>query len=101
MATRPEIETTRLAPPAGSPEVLSVPPSGPVMVPGGGLLSDAVYARLDGDLLIELADGSRIVVRDYFDAAQPPALITDAGAHIGPDVVRALAGVDAAVTPVL
>jgi Ca2+-binding RTX toxin-like protein len=101
MATRPEIERTRLAPPAGSPEVLSVPPSGPVMVPGGGLLSDAVYARLDGDLLIELADGSRIVVRDYFDAAQPPALITDAGAHIGPDVVRALAGVDAAVTPVL
>ena len=101
MATRPEIETTRLVPPAGSPEVLTVPPSGPVMVPGGGLLADAVYARFDGDLLIELADGSRIVVREYFSTAQPPALITDAGAHVGPDVVRALAGVDAAATPLV
>ena len=64
MATRPEIEQSALAPLPGQPEVLRVPETGPVVVPGGGLLSEAVYARVDADLLIELADGSRLIVRD-------------------------------------
>tara|TARA_R110000787_G_scaffold63679_11_gene144275 strand:- start:381948 stop:385070 length:3123 start_codon:yes stop_codon:yes gene_type:complete len=95
MAKRYDIETTALSAPRGTPEVISLPISGPVVIPGGGLLSEAVYARLDGDLLIELADGTRLVVEGYFDAATPPALATEAGAHIGADVVGALAGVDA------
>lgn len=99
MATRPEIEQSALAPLPGQPEVLRVPETGPVVVPGGGLLSEAVYARVDADLLIELADGSRLIVRDYFGSETPPPLATDAGTHIGADVVSALAGIDAAETP--
>lgn len=92
MATRPEIEKMTLKPPAGMPEVITVPTSGPVVIPGGGLLTDAVYARVDGDLLVELGDGSRIIVRDYFSGTHPPPLATDSGAHIGSDVVTALTG---------
>lgn len=99
MATRPDIERSELPEIAGQPEILSLPDAGPVIVPGGGLLTDAVFARVDGDLLIELADGSRLIVSGYFDAPQVPALATDAGAHIGPDAVSALAGVDAAAIP--
>ncbi|MBO6947740.1 MAG: FecR domain-containing protein [Rhodospirillales bacterium] len=99
MATRPEIERAELAPLPGQPEILTVPQSGPVVIPGGGLLSEAVYTRVDADLLIELADGSRLIVRDYFATPTPPPLATDAGAHIGSDVVSALAGIDAAETP--
>lgn len=98
MAKRYDIETTTLEDIPGSLEVLTLPDSGPLIVPGSGLLSDAVYARLDGDLLIELADGSRLIVQDYFATANPPAIATEAGAHIGPDVVAALAGIDAAET---
>lgn len=99
MATRPEIERAELDPLPGQPEVLTVPESGPVVIPGGGLLSEAVYARVDTDLLIELGDGSRLIVRDYFATSAPPPLATDAGVHIGSDVVSALAGIDAAETP--
>ncbi|MGJ3261575.1 MAG: FecR domain-containing protein [Rhodospirillales bacterium] len=99
MATRPEIEQSALAPLPGQPEVLRVPETGPVVIPGGGLLSEAVYARVDADLLIELADGARLIVRDYFASETPPPLATDAGTHVGADVVSALAGVDAAETP--
>ncbi|WNK00204.1 FecR domain-containing protein [Thalassospiraceae bacterium LMO-JJ14] len=99
MATRPEIERIQLSVIPGQPEVLSLPASGPVIVPGGGLMTDAVFARVDGDLLIELSDGARLIVRDYFTTAHPPPLASDAGAHIAPDVVSALAGVDAAATP--
>ena len=99
MATRPEIERIQLSVIPGQPEVLSLPTSGPVIVPGGGLMTDAVFARVDGDLLIELPDGARLIVRDYFAAAHPPPLASDAGAHIAPDVVSALAGGDAAATP--
>ena len=95
MAKRYDIETMAISAPKGTPEVISLPTSGPVVIPGGGLLSEAVYARLDGDLLIELADGTRLVVEGYFDAATPPPIATEAGAHIGADVVGALAGVDA------
>lgn len=98
MVKRYDIETTTLEDIPGSLEVLTLPDSGPLIVPGSGLLSDAVYARLDGDLLIELPDGSRLIVQDYFVTANPPAIATEAGAHIGPDVVAALAGIDAAET---
>lgn len=99
MATRPEIERVELPGIPGQPEILTLPPSGPVIVPGGGLMTDAVFARVDGDLLIELSDGARLIVRDYFFAKTPPPLATDAGAHLGHDVVTALAGIDAAETP--
>ena len=54
MAKRYDIETTPLADVPGAIEILQVPSSGPVVIPGGGLLADAVYASLEGDLLIEL-----------------------------------------------
>jgi len=98
MTKRYDIEIAPLEDIPGTPETLTLPESGPLIVPGGGLLSDAVYARLDGDLLIELADGSRLIVPDYFTTLSPPPIATEAGAHIGPDVVAALAGVDAAET---
>ncbi len=86
----------------GQPEVLRLPESGPLVIPGGGLLSDASYAEVDGDLLIELGDGTRLIVPDYFEQPSPPPLATDAGAHIAADVVSALTGADAAsgFTPV-
>lgn len=80
----------------GQPEVLHLPHSGPLVIPGGGLLSDASFAEVDGDLLIELGDGSRMIVPDYFEQASPPPLATDAGAHLAPDIVSALTGADAA-----
>ncbi|MBO6518789.1 MAG: FecR domain-containing protein [Rhodospirillales bacterium] len=99
MATRSEIERSELAPLPGQPEIVPLPDSGPVVIPGGGLLSEAVYARVDADLLIELADGTRLIVPNYFGSEMPPPLATDAGVHIGSDVVSALAGIDAAETP--
>jgi len=82
MAKRYDIEITPLEAISGTPEVLRLPESGPLIVPGGGLLSDAVYACLDGDLLIELADGSRLIVQDYFASANPPPQLRPKQARI-------------------
>lgn len=100
MAKRFDVETVPLDPVRGIPTIIDVPTDGPVVIPGGGLLSEAIYARHDGDLLIELADGSRMVVSGYFDQAAPPPIASEAGAHVSADVVAALAGNDSApLTP--
>lgn len=102
MAKRYDIETTVLDPLPGQPEVLALPTSGPLVIPGGGLLSDASFGEVDGDLLIELSDGTRLIVPDYFELSSPPPLATDAGAHVAPDIVAAMTGADAVAgfTPV-
>lgn len=96
MAKRYDVETVPLDPVRGIPTIIDVPTDGPVVVPGGGLLSEAIFARHDNDLLIELHDGSRMVVSGYFDLQSPPPLASEAGAHISADVVSALAGDDSA-----
>ncbi len=104
MTTRYDIETVPLADVPGSVETIRIPADGPVVIPGGGRLSDAVFARADGDLLIELPDGSRLVVSDYFDIPDPPPLATESGTLVAADVVTALAGADpfaAGESPVL
>ncbi len=94
MAKRYDVETVPLDPVRGVPTIVDVPADGPVVIPGGGLLSEAIYARHDNDLLIELADGSRMVVNGYFDLESPPPLASEAGAHVSADVISALAGDD-------
>ena len=94
MAKRSDIETMALDPLPGAAEVLQLPASGPVVIPGGGLLSDAIYIELDGDLLVELGDGSRLVIDGYFDVPNPPPLATEAGTHVAADIVAAMAGRD-------
>lgn len=104
MTNRYDIETVPLEDVSGSVETIRVPQDGPVVILGGGQLSDAVFARADGDLLIELPDGSRLVVADYFDLTAPPPLASDSGALVSPEVVLALAGADpfaATASPVL
>jgi len=94
MAKRYDVETVPLDPVRGVPTIVDVPTDGLVVIPGGGLLSEAIYARHDNDLLIELADGSRMVVSGYFDLESPPPLASEAGAHVSADVISALAGDD-------
>ena len=100
MAKRFDVETVPLDPVRGVPTIIDVPTDGPVVIPGGGLLSEAIYARHDNDLLIEIPDGSRMVVSGYFDLKSPPPIASEAGAHVSADVVAALAGNDSApLTP--
>lgn len=96
MAKRFDVETVPLDPVRGIPTIIDVPTDGPVVIPGGGLLSEAIYARHDNDLLIELADGARMVISGYFDLESPPPIASEAGAHVSADVVSALAGDDSA-----
>lgn len=100
MAKRFDVEIAPLDPVRGIPTIVDVPTDGPVVIPGGGLLSEAIYARHDNDLLIEIADGTRMVVSGYFDLESPPPIASEAGAHVSADVVAALAGDDSApITP--
>ncbi|MDA0997124.1 MAG: hypothetical protein O2944_02830 [Proteobacteria bacterium] len=97
MVGNPDIGAGSVA--AGHVLTLKPVPGQALTLPGGGLLSNANFFANGNDLLIELSDGSRIVVQGYFSMDRPPALATEAGAHVAPDIVAALAGVDLRSTP--
>lgn len=64
--------------------------SGTVLIPGG-LLLDGQYQRHGGDLVLTGADGTKAVVKGFFDLEQPPSLVNEAGATIAPDLAASLA----------
>ncbi|TAN59471.1 MAG: hypothetical protein EPN20_15005, partial [Magnetospirillum sp.] len=63
-----------------------------VVVPGGDFLLMAEYVRSGGDLVLVGADGTRIVIRDYFASEAPPPLMTESGATIDAALAGKLAG---------
>ena len=63
-----------------------------MVVPEDFALTGAAFTRQGHDLILEAANGERILVQEYFAASQPPALATEGGAVLAPDLVRALAG---------
>ncbi|MGB0670223.1 MAG: FecR family protein, partial [Rhodospirillales bacterium] len=69
--------------PAAGVAVITVP---------NGLLLQATFTRVGGDLVIVAADGRELVITDYFSGAQPAALMTEGGALIPGAVVARLAG---------
>ncbi len=65
-------------------------------VPKGFLLLKADFEREGTDLVLIAGDGSRLIIKDYFAVAEPPALMTVGGAVLPPDLVELLAGPRAA-----
>ncbi len=63
-----------------------------LVVPEDFALTGAAFTRQGHDLIVEAANGERILVEEYFASPQPPALATEGGAVLAPDLVRALAG---------
>ncbi len=63
-----------------------------VTVPGGDLLLVADYVRDGADLILIGPDGTQVVIDNYFTLADPPTLVTAAGARVPGDLVAKLAG---------
>ena len=63
-----------------------------LVVPGGSFLLTAAYVREGPDLVLVGADGTTVVIRDYFALDAPPVLLTEGGARIVPELAEALAG---------
>ncbi|MGQ0663925.1 MAG: hypothetical protein ACT4P2_10145, partial [Pseudomonadota bacterium] len=82
--------------PAGA-TVLVARPGEAVPVPGRFLI-EAQYERRGSDLLLTGKDGSTVLVRDFFDLADPPDLVNGEGATIAADLAAALARAGGPVT---
>jgi len=52
----------------------------------------AAFVRQGADLLLVWPDGTQILIKGYFALDHPPALITEGGAMLAPDLVAQLAG---------
>ncbi|MBI3445964.1 MAG: FecR domain-containing protein, partial [Magnetospirillum sp.] len=63
-----------------------------ILVPGGDFLLNAEYIRQGGNLVLVGADGTRVVIQDYFVTEAPPPLITESGATIDAALAGKLAG---------
>ena len=80
----------------GEPVILEALSAGrQVVVPGGAMLLAADFAQAGPHLVITGADGTTVVVQDYFAVAESPVLQTAGGAALPADLVRALAGAGA------
>ena len=81
-------------PPDSGPDttVLESGGDGVTMLPAGFVLADAEFSSAGPDLVLTAADGSQVVVRDYFEAEPPPKLITPDGAQVSGDLATRLAG---------
>ncbi len=77
---------------AGQTVVLAVDGVETIIVPGGSFLLLADFVRQGGDLLLVGPDGTQVLIQGYFDLAEPPALVTEGGAMIAPDLAARLAG---------
>lgn len=78
----------------GGHPILIVPTPGDsdIVVPGGAFLLTADYARNGDDLVLEGLGSPPVIIRDYFELADPPALSTGQGATISADLAAKLAG---------
>ena len=63
-----------------------------LVIPNGTMLLVSEFVREGPDLLLIGPDGDRVLIRDYFTLAEPPALMTAGGAMLPPDLVALLAG---------
>ena len=72
--------------------VLKAISGGQLVIPNGTMLLVAEFVREGPDLLLIGPDGDRVLIRDYFTLAEPPALMTAGGAMLPPDLVALLAG---------
>ena len=63
-----------------------------LVVPGGDFLVMADYVRHGSDLILVGADGTRVLIRDYFASEAPPPLLNEAGATIDGALASKLAG---------
>ena len=66
--------------------------AGTVRLPEGFPLFGAEYMRDGVDLVATGPDGGAVVLRGFFAAADPPALVSPNGARISGDLVAGLAG---------
>ena len=76
----------------GAVVVLQAEPGAAMVVPHGALLLVANFVRQGADLLLVWPDGTQILIKGYFALDHPPALITEGGAMLAPDLVARLAG---------
>jgi len=77
---------------AGHTLILAVDGVETIIVPGGSFLLLADFVRQGSDLLLVGPDGTQVLIQGYFDLAEPPALATEGGAMIAPDLAARLAG---------
>ncbi|MBI3444535.1 MAG: VCBS repeat-containing protein, partial [Magnetospirillum sp.] len=77
---------------SSTPILLDAASGAPLTVPSGFPLASADYHRIGPNLVIDGANGARVVVTDFFAIAQPPDLFTPAGARIPADLAVRLAG---------
>ncbi|MEE3155974.1 MAG: Calx-beta domain-containing protein, partial [Pseudomonadota bacterium] len=75
----------------GAVVVLQAEPGAPLVVPHGALLLVANFVRQGSDLLLVGPDGTLIFIKGYFALDHPPALMTEGGAMLAPDLVARLA----------
>ena len=76
----------------GAVVVLQAEPGAPLVVPHGALLLVANFVRQGSDLLLVGPDGTHIFIKGYFALDHPPALMTEGGVMLAPDLVAQLAG---------
>jgi len=87
------VKTTFSGEAGGSDVVRTIDVAGqPEIVLDAGLLFSADFVRLGDDLLLQGADGTEVLLRDYFTQVPPPPLETAEGARLTPDTVESLAG---------
>ena len=61
-------------------------------IPGEAWLLKADFSPQGSDLLLTGADGSKVLIRDFFNLDAPPDLVTDGGAVISAELAVKLAG---------
>lgn len=74
------------------PDLIDVGHDARVTIPGGHFLLTAQFHRQGGDLLLVGNDGHEVLVRGFFDRADPPDLMTEEGGVIPPALAARLAG---------
>ena len=75
----------------GAVVVLQAEPGAAMVVPHGALLLVANFVRQGADLLLVGPDGIQILIKGYFALDHPPALMTEGGEMLAPDLVARLA----------
>ena len=65
---------------------------GHVTIPGGVFLIEADFARAGRDLILTSDKGESVLVRNFFATETPPALVSDTGLFVAPDMAARLAG---------
>lgn len=72
--------------------ILDASQASSLVIPGQGCLLEAEFHREGPDLVLVGADGSRVLITNFFATPTPPTLVTSAGAAIPPDLAAKLAG---------